>query len=75
MRHLVSAISGSSLYRGAAGFWVEGGELSHPVQEITVAGNLREMFRGLVESGTDVDVRGGTRTGSLLVDALTIAGA
>ncbi len=61
--------------RGAAGFWVEGGELRHPVQEITVAGNLREMFRGLVESGTDVDVRGGTRTGSLLVDGLTIAGA
>ena len=60
--------------RGAAGFWVEGGEMRYPVHEITVAGNLRDMFMGLVEVGTDVDMRGNVRTGSILIEDMTIAG-
>ena len=60
--------------RGAAGFWVEGGEIAWPVEEITIAGNLADMFLGIREVGADVDTRGGIRTGSLLVDRMTIAG-
>ena len=61
--------------RGAAGFWVENGELAYPVEEITIAGNLRDMFRGIVAVGSDVDVRGNIRTGSILIDSVTIAGS
>ena len=61
--------------RGAAGFWVEGGEIQYPVDEITVAGNMRDMFMGIAEVGNDVDTRGNIRTGSLLLDRMTIAGA
>ena len=61
--------------RGAAGFWLEGGELAYPVEEITIAGNLADMFLGIREIGADVDVRGAVRTGSLLIDRMTIAGA
>lgn len=61
--------------RGAAGFWVEGGEIQYPVDEITVAGNLKDMFMRIVEVGNDVDLRGNTRSGSVLIEALTIAGA
>lgn len=61
--------------RGAAGFRVEGGQLGAPVEEITVAGNLREMLTGLVAAGTDVDPRHNIRTGSLLVGEMTVAGA
>lgn len=60
--------------RGAAGFWVENGEIQYPVNEITVAGNLRDMFRNIVAIGNDRDCRGGIRTGSVLVDGLTLAG-
>jgi PmbA protein len=60
--------------RGAAGFWVENGEIAYPVEEITVAGNLRDMFRGMVAAGTDVDVRGSLRTGSILIESMTVAG-
>ena len=60
--------------RGASGFWVEGGALSFPVHEITIAGNLREMLRGIVAIGSDVDAQGAIRTGSVLLDAMTIAG-
>jgi PmbA protein len=60
--------------RGAAGFWVEGGSIAYPVEEITVAGNLKDMFHGIVAAGGDVDVRGNLRTGSVLVGALTVAG-
>ncbi|MCU0937326.1 MAG: metalloprotease PmbA [Gammaproteobacteria bacterium] len=60
--------------RGAAGFWVEGGEVRFPVHEVTVAGNLRAMFQGLQATGADVDERGAIRTGSVLLDRLTIAG-
>ncbi len=60
--------------RGAAGFWVEGGELKYPVEEITVAGNLRQMLRGIVAVANDVDLRGNVRTGSVLLETMTIAG-
>ena len=60
--------------RGAAGFWVENGELQYPVEEITIAGNLRDMFRGLVAVGNDVDRRGNIRSGSILIDSMTLAG-
>jgi PmbA protein len=60
--------------RGAAGFWVEGGEIQFPVEEITIAGNLKEMFMGLVAVGNDCDFPGSTRTGSWLIREMTIAG-
>jgi PmbA protein len=60
--------------RGASGFWVEQGALGFPVHEITVAGNLREMYQHIVGVGTDVDLRGSIRCGSLLVEGMTIAG-
>ncbi len=61
--------------RGAEGFWVERGEIVHPVEEITIAGNLAEMFRSLVAIGSDVDSRGLVRCGSMLLAPMTIAGA
>jgi PmbA protein len=60
--------------RGAAGFWVENGELAYPVHEITIAGNLKDMLRNIVAVGSDVDARGSIRTGSILLDSMTIAG-
>jgi len=60
--------------RGAAGFWVEGGEIAFPVEEITIAGNLRDMFKGIVAVGSDVLVRSGRSCGSILIDNMTIAG-
>ena len=60
--------------RDASGFWVENGELQYPVEEITLAGHLSEMFRGLQSVATDLDSRGNLRTGSWWVDGLTIAG-
>ncbi len=60
--------------RGAAGLWIENGEIAYPVEEVTVAGNLKDIFRNIVSVGTDVDVRRSTRCGSILVDGLTIAG-
>lgn len=60
--------------RGASGFWVENGEVKRPVHEITVAGNLRDMFRGIVAQGDDVDRRGAIHCGSLLIEEMTIAG-
>jgi PmbA protein len=60
--------------RGAAGFWVEGGELAYPVQEITIAGNLKDMFQGILAVGTDVLVRGSRQCGSILIEKMTVAG-
>jgi PmbA protein len=60
--------------RGAAGFWVEGGALQYPVAEITIAGSLRSMYCGIAAVGDDVDIRGGTRVGSILLEEMTIAG-
>ena len=61
--------------RGAAGYWVEGGVIRYPVEEITIAGNLRDMFRGIRAIGSDTVVRGGRTSGSILVENMTIAGA
>jgi PmbA protein len=60
--------------RGAAGFWVEDGQVQFPVHEVTIAGNLKDMYRHVVDVGSDIDVRGGIRTGSILVEEMTIAG-
>jgi PmbA protein len=60
--------------RGAAGYWVEQGEVRHPVQEITIAGNLKEMFRNVVDIGNDVLTRGSKQVGSILVGRMTVAG-
>ena len=60
--------------RGAAGFWVEDGEIAYPVHEVTIAGNLREIFKGIRAVGTDVDLRGNIRCGSVLIEGLTVAG-
>jgi PmbA protein len=60
--------------RGAAGFWVENGEIQFPVAEVTIAGDLRSMFLGLAAVGDDIDARGGVRVGSILVQEMTIAG-
>ena len=60
--------------RGAAGFWVENGEIAYPVQEITIAGNLKDMFRDIVAVGNDVVRRGSRHCGSILIDKMTIAG-
>ena len=60
--------------RGAAGFWVENGVVQHPVAEITIAGNLKDMLRNIVSIGDDIDVRGGIRVGSILLEQMTIAG-
>lgn len=61
--------------RGASGFWVEDGAIAFPVEEVTIAGNLRDMYRAIEAVGNDVDSRGAIRTGSLLVAEMTIAGA
>lgn len=61
--------------RGAVGFWIENGEIAYPVHEVTIAGNLRDLYRRIVAIGNDQDIRGGIRCGSLLVEEMTIAGA
>ncbi len=60
--------------RGASGFWVSGGERGPAVHEITIAGNLKQMFKDVVAVGSDIDTQGAIHTGSVLVDGLTIAG-
>ncbi len=61
--------------RGASGYWVEHGEIQYPVQEITIAGNLKDMLHGIVAVGNDVLVRGSKQVGSILIERMTIAGA
>jgi PmbA protein len=61
--------------RGAGGFWIENGEIQYPVHEITIAGNLRDMYSRIIEIGSDVDMRGNVRTGSILIDEMMIAGS
>ena len=60
--------------RGASGFWVENGVIQYPVQEITIAGNLREMFGQIVAVGADTLIRGAKKSGSILIGQMTIAG-
>lgn len=79
---LVTELMGSGLNmvtgdysRGAAGYWVEHGEIQFPVQEVTIAGNMKDMFRQIVAIGNDVEQRGSTRTGSVLIERMTVAGS
>ncbi|MGB4063559.1 MAG: metalloprotease PmbA [Azonexus sp.] len=60
--------------RGAAGFWIEDGKIAYPVEEITIAGNLKAMLAGIVAVGNDVQVRGSKQTGSIMLDRMTVAG-
>ncbi len=69
----VNMVNGS-YSRGAAGFWVENGEIQFPVEEITIAGNLKTMFKQIVAVGSDVDYRSNIRTGSILIENMSIAG-
>jgi hypothetical protein len=71
--HGVNLVTGD-YSRGASGFWVEQGQVRYPVHEITIAGNLNDLFRGVVAVGADVDMRGGIRCGSLLLERMTVAG-
>ena len=70
----VNAVTGD-YSRGAVGFWIENGEVAYPVHEVTIAGNLRELYRQIVAIGRDQDLRGGIRCGSVLVGEMRIAGA
>ncbi len=70
----VNAVTGD-YSRGAAGFWVENGEIAFPVQEVTLGGNLRDMYKGIVAVATDTDCRGSVRSGSVLLDSMTLAGS
>lgn len=69
----VSTVTGD-YSRGAAGFWVENGEIQYPVSEITIAGNLKEMLRNIVTVGSDIETRSNIQCGSVLLPAMKIAG-
>ena len=73
MGHGVNLVTGD-YSRGAAGFWVENGEIQYPVHEVTIAGKLQDMYARIVEVGNDVDIRGNIRTGSILIEEMMIAG-
>ncbi|MGV8959331.1 MAG: metalloprotease PmbA [Stenotrophomonas sp.] len=70
----VNSITGD-YSRGAGGFWVENGEISYPVDGVTIAGNLKQMFASIEAVGSDVDLRSHVRTGSILIGKMTVAGA
>ena len=61
--------------RGASGYWVENGVIQYPVEEITIAGNMRDMFQQIVAIGADRLVRGTKETGSILIESMTVAGS
>jgi PmbA protein len=71
--HGVNTVTGD-YSRGASGYWVEGGRIRYPVEEITIAGNLRDMYRSIVAVGADEVQRGSYRTGSVLLEQMAIAG-
>lgn len=71
--HGINPVTGD-YSRGASGFWVENGAIRYPVEEITIAGNLKDMFRGIIAIGDDVIVRGSKQCGSVLIDRMTVAG-
>ncbi|WP_135607041.1 metalloprotease PmbA [Solemya velesiana gill symbiont] len=73
MGHGINMVTGD-YSRGASGFWVSNGEIQYPVEEITIASNLKQMFEQLVTVGMDEERRGSTRTGSWLIENMTIAG-
>jgi PmbA protein len=69
----VNAVTGD-YSRGASGFWVENGAITYPVHEVTIAGNLRQMYQDIEALGADVDTRGAIQSGSVLLREMTIAG-
>jgi len=71
--HGINPVTGD-YSRGAAGFWVEHGEVQYPVEEITIAGNLKEMYQQIVAVGNDVLMQGSRQCGSILVENMTVAG-
>ena len=71
--HGINMVTGD-YSRGASGYWVEGGEIQYPVEEITIAGNLKDMFKGIVAVGNDVIVRSSKLCGSILIEKMTVAG-
>jgi PmbA protein len=71
--HGVNSVTGD-YSRGAAGFWVEHGEIQYPVHEITIAGNLKDMYRDIVAIGNDIVVQGSRQCGSILIEKMTVAG-
>lgn len=71
--HGINMVTGD-YSRGAAGFWVENGEIAYPVEEITIAGNLKDIYRAIVAVGNDVLVQGARQCGSVLVEQMTVAG-
>jgi PmbA protein len=71
--HGVNSVTGD-YSRGAAGFWVENGQIQFPVQEVTIAGNLKDMFKHIIGVGNDVLIRGSKITGSILIENMTVAG-
>lgn len=74
MGHGVNYVTGD-YSRGASGYWVENGIIQYPVEEITIAGNLKDMFKDIAAIGSDVLVRGTKSTGSILIGSMTVAGA
>ena len=71
--HGINMVTGD-YSRGAAGFWVENGVIVHAVEEITIAGNLADMFKQIVAIGNDVLVQGSKQIGSVLIEHMTVAG-
>lgn len=71
--HGINPVTGD-YSRGASGYWIEHGEIAYPVEEITIAGNLKNMFQGIVAIGNDIVVRGSKQSGSVLIDRMTVAG-
>ncbi|MCD6055797.1 MAG: pmbA [Gammaproteobacteria bacterium] len=71
--HGVNIVTGD-YSEGAVGFWVEQGEIQYPVAEVTIAGNLRDLWLNLVAVGSDVDKRGRIHSGSILLEQMTVAG-
>ncbi|MDQ5880842.1 MAG: PmbA protein [Pseudomonadota bacterium] len=72
--HGVNYVTGD-YSRGAAGYWVENGQIQHPVEEITIAGNLRDMFKNIVAVGSDTLCRGSKQVGSILIERMQVAGS
>ncbi|HUW51590.1 MAG TPA: metalloprotease PmbA [Sulfuricella sp.] len=71
--HGINPVTGD-YSRGAAGYWVENGEIQHPVEEVTIAGNLKDMFRHIAAVGNDVLIQGSKQCGSVLIEKMTVAG-
>ncbi|MDQ7986320.1 metalloprotease PmbA [Pseudomonas sp. G34] len=74
MGHGLNMVTGD-YSRGAGGYWVENGEIKFAVQEVTIAGNMRDMFRQIVAVGSDLELRSNIRTGSVLIEKMTVAGS